>query len=116
MIGVVQVVDDDCHTRGVDESLAPGCYCGIEDVNCAIEIDGFDAFPIFGSCAIARLPSGYDPSGVYDEIRTVADESGFDAFFGSEICVDEGVDVLPEMIIRRTDVKRINRPSWMFFL
>ena len=111
---VGQVVNDNCHTRGVDEVLASSSHCGAKDIDSAIVIDVFDAFPVFRSCAVARLSTWDDACGVHNEVRMVVFESSVDAVLRSKVCVKKSIDLAPEKLVRRSNVKRVYLPLWMF--
>jgi hypothetical protein len=82
VVVMVKVVDDDCHTRGMYQVFASGSHCGVEYIDRAIEVHGFDAFPVFGSCAVVRMSTGHYASCVYDKIWVIASESSLDALSG----------------------------------
>jgi hypothetical protein len=60
------------------------------------------------------MSTWYYASCVYDEIRAVVNEGGLDALFGPDVRVNKGVDLVPKILIRQTDVKRVYLPLWMF--
>ena len=94
MVVVVEIVNDRCHAGRVNEPRAPRSHGGMQDVLRAIEVDTFNAFPVFVFRTVAELPPWNDASSVDYQIRMIITECGIDAFLVADVGVYELVEPL----------------------